>query len=155
MIRTLIARLGRDCRGAAAVELALIAPMVSVLVFSAIDLGSAYAQKLDLEQAAGRAAELATAPGTVSGTYANLRQEVIAAYGRTYRAANVDNWLECNGVRASSWTAICPAGQQISRYVSVAISAEYVPHFGYGGLLHGGGENGGFITTGDAVVRIQ
>lgn len=148
-------RLGRDRSGAAAVELAAMLPLLFSMVFGAFDIGSGFAMKLALEQAAGRSAELATAPGTVSNSYANLSTEVASAYGKPYLTASAANWLECNGVKQGSFTVVCGAGQQRARYVSVVITAEYVPFFNYLGLLTGGGPNGGFITQGDAVVRIQ
>lgn len=148
-------RLRRDRGGAAALELALMVPLLASMVFGAFDIARGFEMKLSLEQAAGRTAELATAPGTVSGSYANLNTEVAAAYGKPYRSAAVDNWLECNGVRQGSFTGICVVGQQTARYVSVRIDAEYVPYFNYLGLLKGSGPKGGFITQGDAVVRIQ
>ena len=145
----------RDAKGSVAMETALLSPILLAMVFGAVDLANGFAMKLKLEQAAGRAAELATAPGTVSGSYANLRDEVIAAYGGTFTSATVDNWLECGSTRNGSFTGICAAGEQTARYVSIRISAEYVPYFNYAGLLTGSGPNRGFVTTGDAVVRIQ
>nr|WP_310522568.1 TadE/TadG family type IV pilus assembly protein [Polymorphobacter sp.] len=147
--------LRRDRSGSTALELALMSPFLCALLFSAIDLANGFAMKLALEAAAGRTAELATAPGTVSGSYANLNAEVVSAYGKPYKSANVDNWLECNAVRNASFTGICAPSQQTARYVAVNISAEYVPYFNYGGLLTGSGVNGGFVAVGDATVRIQ
>jgi Flp pilus assembly protein TadG len=147
--------LWRDRRGSVAMETAIIAPVLCAMLFTAWDVGRGFAMKLDLEQAAGRTAELATAPGTVAPTYANLNQEVVAAYGKPYQSAVVENWLECAGARQGSYNTVCPGGAQTARYVSVRIDAEWVPYFNYGGLLKGSGPNGGFITRGDAVVRIQ
>ena len=145
----------RDRRGSVAMELAIMAPVLCAMLFTGWDIGQGFAMKLDLEQAAGRTAELATAPGTVAATYANLTQEVIQAYGKPYHSAVVENWLECGGTKQGSFSTVCPEGTQIVRYVSVRIDAEFVPYFNYGGLLSGSGPNGGFITRGDAVVRIQ
>lgn len=155
MIPATFRRLRRNRQASAALELALAAPVLFAMAFGGIDIGRAYGMKLDLEQAAGRTAEMATAPGTVSGTYANLRNEVIAAYGKPYTTAVVDEWLECGSVRQGSFTGTCVPGAQIARYVSIYIEAEYVPIFNYGGLLSGKGPSGGLITRGDAVVRIQ
>lgn len=151
----MFARLRHDRLGSAAVEFALVTPVLASMLFTAIDIGSGFAMKLDLEQAAGRAAELATAPGTVATSYANLGAEAATAYGRPYRSAVAANWLECGGAKQGSFTNVCAAGTQSARYVSVRIEAEYVPIFNYAGLLKGDGPNGGFITQGDAVVRVQ
>ena len=151
----MLRRLRRCRRGSAAAEMALVAPILAALLFGAFDVANGVAMKLALEEAAERTAELATAPGTVLTTYASFRNEVIAAYGSPYRTASVDNWLECNGTRNAAFNGTCPAGQQIARYMAIRIDAEYVPYFNLGGVFEGNGPNGGYITAGDAVVRIQ
>ena len=151
----MLAKLRSDRRGSAAVELAVLTPLLASMLFSAIDIGNGFAMKLALEQAAGRTAELATAPGTVATSYAALAKEVATAYGKPYRSAVAENWLECGGAKQGSFTTVCTDGAQTARYVSIRIEAEYVPIFNYAGLLTGDGPNGGFITQGDAVVRIQ
>ena len=147
--------LWRDKAGSSALELALLAPLLCALMFGGIDLANGFAMKLALEQAAGRTAELATAPGTVSASYSNLQQEVASAYGNPYTAIAIDNWLECDNSRNTSFNGVCPVGQQTARYVSIAISAEYVPYFNYGGIFRGSGAKGGYVAKGDAVVRVQ
>jgi len=147
--------LRRDRTGSAAVEVVLVSPVLCAMVLSAVDLANGFAMKLALEQAAGRTAELATAPGTVAQSYANLAEEVATAYGKSYQSAVVDNWLECGSARNASFNAVCPAGQATARYVSIRITTEFVPYFNYAGLLTGNGPNRGFMATGDAVVRVQ
>ena len=148
--------LRRCSRGAAGAEMALIAPALGGLLFVGMDMGLAFTQKMQLEQAAQRTIELALAPGTTgTGSFSYLDPEVRAAYGKTVRSVTVNNWLECNGVRQQNWNAFCPAGQTFARYVEVQITAEYVPGFSFGGLLTGSGNNGGFVLTGDASVRLQ
>lgn len=148
-------RLARDRTGASAAEFALLAPLLASMIFGAIDLSLATSTILELEQAAGRTAELVTAPGTVALSYADLPAEARAAYGKDVDAAVGDNWLECDGVRQASFTGTCTAGQQTARYVSIRVTTEYVPIVGWGGLIAGNGPNNGFILTGDATVRVQ
>lgn len=148
-------RLWRDRSGSSALEMALIAPILGVMVFGAMDIANGFAMKLALEQAAGRTIERAIGPGVVAQSYAGLLTEAAAAYTNPTTALVVDNWLECNGVRNASFDGSCATGQSTARYVSVSISGEYVPYFNVGGLFRGSGQNGGYITTGDAVVRIQ
>ena len=147
----------RSCRRASAgAEMALIAPVLGGLLFVAMDLGMAFWNKLQLEQAAQRSIELALAPGTTgTGDYSYLATEVRTAYGKPVQSVSVQNWLECNGVRQSQWNMFCPAGQSFARYVAVQIRAEYTPRFSFGGVLSGNGPNGGFLLTGDAAVRLQ
>ena len=148
-------RLRRDRAGSSAVEIALMAPMLCAMMFGAMDIANGFAMKLSLEQAAGRAAELVIAPGTVSPTYTNLSTEVATAYGRPYSQLVVDNWLECDAARQIDFEGSCATGQRTARYVSISITAEYVPYFNFLGLLRGGGPNGGYLATGDAAVRVQ
>jgi len=147
----------RGCRsGAAGAEMVLIAPALAALLFVGMDVGLAFWEKHQLEQAAQRGIELALAPGTIgTGSFSHLGPEVRAAYGKPVQSLTVDNWLECNGVRQSSWNSFCPTGQTFARYVSVRVQAEYVPQYSFGGLLHGDGQDGGYVLTGDASVRLQ
>jgi Flp pilus assembly protein TadG len=149
-------RLRANRRGSSGAEMALIAPVLGGLLFVAMDLGLAFWSKLQLEQAAQRAIELALAPGTTgTGDYSYLATEVRAAYTKPVQSVTVRNWLECNGSRQNNWNSFCPAGQTFARYVEVEVRAEYEPAFDFGGALSGDGPNGGFVLTGDASVRLQ
>jgi hypothetical protein len=153
---SLMARLRGCRRGAAGAEMVLIAPVLATILFVGMDVGLAFSQKLQLEQAAQRGVELALAPGTIgTGSFTHLDPEVRAAYGKPLHTVAVDNWLECNGVRQNNWNSFCPAGQTFARFVSVRLQAEYVPQYDFGGILAGDGDNGGYILTGDAAVRLQ
>jgi Flp pilus assembly protein TadG len=148
-------QLPADRAGASAVEFALIAGLLTALLFGALDIYGAYAMNLALEQAAGRTAQLVTAPGTVALSYTNLPAEATSAYGATVEKVVTSNWLECDGVVQSSFTGTCATTAQTARYVSIALTDEYVPIMGWGRLFSGHGPNNGLMVTGDAVVRIQ
>ena len=111
-----LTRLRASRSGSAGAEMALIAPVLGGMLFVGMDLGLGYWEKLQLEQAAQRSIELAVAPGTTSsnGSYTHLDTEVRAAYGKPVQSVSVQNWLECNGVRQSSWNTFCPAGDRKS-----------------------------------------
>ena len=83
MKHALLTRL-RGCRsGAAAAEMVLIAPALAGLLFVGKDVGLAFWEKHQLEQAAQRGIELAVAPGTIgTGSFSHLDPEVRAAYGK-------------------------------------------------------------------------
>jgi hypothetical protein len=147
--------LAADRSGNSAFELIIVTPVLMGMMLGATDLALAFSQRVSLEQAAGRTAEMVTAPGTVALSYSNLPAEATAAYGHPIESANADNWLECDGARQSSFTGSCPTTQQTARYIAISISAEYVPIFAWGGLLKGRGPNNGFVLTGDATVRVQ
>jgi Flp pilus assembly protein TadG len=150
----LLSRLAADRSGASAVELAIAAPVLLIMMMATWDFSRGFSARLDLEEAAGRAAELATAYGTVRTDYSTLRSEAVAAAtasGVAGPAATVDNWLECNGVRQAANVQICPNGQTFARYVSVNVTGTYVPLFTVGGLVGGSG----FPLNAQATVRIQ
>ena len=150
----LLRRLRRDRRGAAAVEMALAAPLLTLAIAAIFDLSQGFAARLDLVQAAQRSAELATSLGQVRTNYDFLQSEAVSAAtasGATNPVAAVDAWLECNGTRQSQMNAVCPAGQQFARYISVEVTDTYFPLFTGAGLL----EAGGVPITGAATVRIQ
>ena len=50
-------KLFRDARGAAVIEMALIAPVLALGVIGIVDISNAYSRKLALEQGAQRAVE--------------------------------------------------------------------------------------------------
>lgn len=154
--RVHLAALLADRRGASAMELVLISGVLFSMALGVADLALAFRSSLKLEQAADRAAEWATAPGTVALNYAAMGTEAATAYGDTLSATPVvDTWLECNGTKATSFTSTCSAGQQIARFASVKLSDEYMPLFDFGGIISGTGANGGFMLSATASVRIQ
>lgn len=153
-MRRTLALLRRQRAGGAAMEMALIAPVVFAMLMVGLDFSGAWSMKLNLENAAQRGIELAAIRRGVAPDYNYILTETVNAWGRPYSNAAVDFWLECGGVRQGSTTASCN-GAQVARYVSVVIRAEYVPYFGWGGVISGNSTNGGFVVSGDATVRVQ
>jgi Flp pilus assembly protein TadG len=153
-MRTILLRLARDRSGASAVELAIALPLLMLVLMASWDLSRGFSARLDLVEAAGRAAELATAYGSVRTDYSTLQSEAVSAAAESgigSPAASVDNWLECDGVRQGPSITICPAGQAYARYVSVDVTGSYIPLFTFGGLVAGTG----LPISGSATVRIQ
>jgi Flp pilus assembly protein TadG len=92
---TLFKRLRRDEDGAAIVELALAAPILSILVIGIVDLANAYSRKLVIEQAAQRGLERimqTTAGGTVDMT---AEQEIEQTAGLDDSDVAFSVTLEC------------------------------------------------------------
>ncbi len=146
----LINRLAADRSGAAAMEAALVIPLMLLLVFAAFDFAMGFSARMDLVATASRTAELATGVGQVRADYQFLQAEAEAATSQPNAVATVNTWLECNGVVQGPINGICPAGQEFARYVSVNIQATYTPIFGIGGFLGSSVPIGGSAT-----VRIQ
>lgn len=64
----------RDTKGAAIIELALVAPVLALTVIGIVDMSNAFSRKLALEQGAQRAIEMimqTTEEDTVEGTLTN------------------------------------------------------------------------------------
>lgn len=151
---SLLRRLAADRSGVSAVELAIATPMLAMMIMAVFDISRGFSARLDLVEAAGRAAELATAYGGVRTDYSALRAEAVAAAtasGISSPTATVDSWLECDGVRAPAGSTNCASGALYARYVSVTVNGAYVPMFNVGGLISGAG----FPLNGRATVRIQ
>lgn len=150
----LLHRLRRARDGAAAMEMVLIVPVVTGILFAALDFSGAWSTRLQLEQAAQRGIESVAARRGVSSNYSYALTEATTAWGKPTTSRVLDNWLECGGVRQANLTNDC-AGAQRARYVSIRLAAEYVPAFGWGAFFNGATANNGFIIEGDATVRVQ
>lgn len=149
-------RLCGDRRGSNAVEVAIIAPILTTLMFCGVDIANGFSTRLALEQAAGRTVELALASGKVKSNYTYLIDEAVAASGQPAANVTVANWLECDGVRSSSFAGTCASGAQIARYVSVSISRLYKPTFNWmGQFISTQTDRTTVLVVGDATVRVQ
>lgn len=121
-----------DERGAALVELALVAPIFAALLIGIVDVSRAYSMKYKLEQAAQRGIEKIEqqhAPLTDYSSYGTEATTAATAAGYAGSTAAVDYWLECNGARQTDTTTPCSTGQTYARYVTITVSNTYTPLF--------------------------
>jgi Flp pilus assembly pilin Flp len=119
----------RDERGAAVIELALIAPVLALMTMGVIDVSQAFNRKLTLEQAAQRAVEKVmqtTGDTTPEGT---IKAEAAAQGDVSEADVTVTYRLECNGVVQADFDIECTPGQRESRYLMVTVAGTYVPMF--------------------------
>ena len=138
MIR-LLARLRSENRGAAVIELAMIAPVLALLTIGVVDMSNGFGRKLRLEQAAQRSIEKVmqtTGSLTVEETIANEavcqfngtdEDGVCLTAPMTVDDVTVVHRLECDGVETTD--PDCPTGQQESRWVQVTVEDDYSPLF--------------------------
>jgi Flp pilus assembly protein TadG len=142
-----------DARGAAIIELALVAPILGLMVVGIVDLSNAFSKKLTLEQGAQRAIERimqTTADDTVEGT---LKTEAVCQVNGTnsdgtcktspITTANVTVTyrLECTAAGGAIATQtstdadtfddfVCAAGTASeARYIEIAVTDTYTPMF--------------------------
>ena len=148
MIRRL-KNLGRDTRGAAIVELAVISPMIALLTVGVIDISSGFSKKLKIEQAAQRSIEKimnTSASDTIENTLA-----AEAAHQADVPLDNVlvDYRLECDGTETEAEE--CAEGQVTNQWISVTVTDEYQPLF----TRRFGSGTGAYKLSAKAGVRIQ
>ncbi len=162
MMSALLRKLLDDTRGAAIIELAMIAPVFAVMVIGIVDMSNAHSRKLALEQGAQRAIEKVmqtTEVDTVEGT---LKSEAVCQVNGlnadgvcntspiTASNVTVTYRLECmdasGGITSQTSTDstafddyTCASGTvKEARYIEVALTDKYTPLF----PIHFGGFNG-------------
>lgn len=119
----------RDDRGAAVIELALIAPVLALLTIGIIDVSQAFGRKLTLEQAAQRAVEkvMQTTGNTTVET--TIKEEASAQGDVAPEDVTVSYRMECNGEVQADFNTECDEGEAESRYLMVTVSGSYTPMF--------------------------
>lgn len=150
--------LRRDQRGAAAIELALVAPLLGLIILGTVDIAQATAARYGLEQAAQSTTELAVAaPPKDDDDVTALRNEAVRASGQPAGNVSFDLYMECDGARNEIYNAVC--GGRSSRYVSVEVRGSYTPIFNYGPFIRMLGGTGGGLSgmtlAGRSTVQVQ
>lgn len=152
-VRALLRALKRDRRGAAALELAIVAPVFATMLIGMVDIGRGYSMKLQLEQAAQRAIEKVMNGQADKSTAAALKTEAATTAGVAESNVVVDFWLECDGARQSTYETTCAPGVMYRRYLTVQISKTFTPMFATKWL--GANSDGTFTVVGKTGVRTQ
>ena len=119
----------RDERGAAVIELALIAPMLALLTIGIIDVSQAFGRKLTLEQAAQRAIEKVMQTTGDTTPEATIKEEAALQGGVDEDDVVVSYRLECNGEEEADFDIECDAGETEARWLMVTVSGSYEPMF--------------------------
>lgn len=154
-IRRGLAGIGRDRRGLATIELALVLPVLLLMMLGTIDYSQIVAARLDLEQAAQRTTDYALSVPPISQSGTDLRREAMAASGLPTGNVTVDLFLECNGVRQTNFLAPCPS-QIKARYARIVIIDQVETVFDWGALSAIFGERifpALNQVSGDSIVR--
>ena len=157
-ISRLARRICTEARGSAVIELSFVLPIVMLMFAGMIDLTRVAIARIDTEQAAQRATDLALAklPTDASATY--LRTEAASAAGVEASAVTAEFFLECNGTRQSVFTGACTAGQVTGRFASVSIRRTVTMLFDWHSLstmFNSDVLPSSVTVTGDSVVRFQ
>jgi len=118
-----LAKMARDDRGNAVVELALYLPVALLMFGGMFDFSQAVTQKLRAQQAIARTLEMASNLPTSAMDAATLRAEAATAANVPQSSVTANVWLECNGV--VSTTGSCTSSIGLARYASVRINHNY------------------------------
>lgn len=152
--------LRRDQRGTSIIELALMLPVLATVVIGVADVSRAYSQKLLLEQAAYRSIEKVQQYYSSESTYNTLQDDAISAANDagfsdvTSSNVTVDYWLECNGLRQSTYDTSCSTGPATARFISVDITHRFTPMFA-SSRWPGSNSDGSYTLHGRARLRTQ
>ena len=178
MMRALLPfrRLAADQRGTSVIELAIVAPVLSLLTMGIVDISNGYARRLELTQAASRSLEQLAADDfsireNDSGVpdFTGIKADAAAAAGVDAAKVTVTRWLECDGVEqpADKFDDGCPVEdrpecevsdppddchQVTARYVQVRIDDSFRPMFG---TIFSRNADGTFPLWAEAAMRIQ
>ena len=143
----------RDDRGAAVIELALIAPVLALLTIGIIDVSQAFGRQLTLEQAAQRAVEKVMQTTGDTTVEATIKEEAAAQGDVAPEDVTVSYRLECDGTVEADFDTECGAGEVESRYLMVTVSGSYTPMFP--AHFFGDGGDGIYHMTATAGVRTK
>ena len=143
--------LARDARGAAVVELAIVAPMIALLTVGVVDLSNGFSRKLKIEQAAQRSIEKIMNTSASDTIEATLAAEAAHQGDVPIDQVQVSYRLECDGTQTDAEE--CPEDQESTQWVSVTVTDSYEPMFAR--YFSGIDGDGTYHLSSTAGVRIQ
>lgn len=146
-----LASLRSDERGAAIIELAIIAPVLALLTVGVVDMANGFGRKMKLEQAAQRAVEKVMNTTGQTTVEATIVQEASQQAEVTSDKVTVNFRMECNG--AVSTAVECQPNETEAKWISVVVEDQYRPLF----PLHFKGINsdGTYHIRAEAGVRVE
>lgn len=141
---------GRDRRGIAAVEFALVAPFLIATAVGLTDIGFGLYRAMQVDDAAHAGMRYALVHGYDAGA---ISTQVAAVDGFAITASPApERYCGCptaSGVDAATCDTFCPDGSTTGAYVSVSASATYVPPISFPMIPES------FALRSTAVARLQ
>ena len=119
----------RDERGAAVIELALLAPILALMTMGIIDISQAFNRRLTLEQAAQRAVEKVMQTTGQTTPEETIKLEAAAQGDVSEDDVVVSYRMECDGEEQEDFATECEGGKTESRYLMVEVTGTYEPMF--------------------------
>jgi Flp pilus assembly pilin Flp len=129
MMKMLKANPLRDNRGAAVIELALVAPLLAFMTIGIIDISQAFSRRLALEQAAQRAIEKVMQTTGNTTPEETIKEEAAAQADVSEDDVSVSYRLECNGEVEDDFDTECDSGELEARWLMVTVNGTYEPMF--------------------------
>lgn len=137
--------------GTSVVELGLMAPVLMLFITGVADLSGCIGDKYKIQKAADRAIQLA-AVQDIKRDYTYLRQTAADYAGVPLENVRFEAWLQCDGTRQGSYTAVCPAGTEKKRFIKLTVTSSYSLHFPISYLV---GDSGELPIVSTSSVRIN
>jgi Flp pilus assembly protein TadG len=122
-----------DIRGNAAVEFALVAPVLGAALVAMIDLGIGFYENMEVENAAQAGAEYAVTQGWNAAAVSNAvtASGTLAAISATPAPTQSCGCANGTTVAAAACGSVCPNGAGAGTYVTVNAQAQYSSIFNY------------------------
>ncbi|MGH7091847.1 MAG: TadE/TadG family type IV pilus assembly protein [Stellaceae bacterium] len=140
----------RDRSGAAAVEFALIAPMLVAILLPMVDLGIGAYQKMRVQDAAEAGAQYALKHGYSSASISSAAQNATSLGGSlSVTPSEACDCVSGGALASAPCGSTCADGSAAGTYVTVGTSTSYSLLLKYPGLTNP------MTLTGNAVVRIN
>ncbi|MEO6041774.1 MAG: TadE/TadG family type IV pilus assembly protein [Croceibacterium sp.] len=137
--RALFRSLAADWRGTAAIETALVAPILVSLALGTFDAGSMVARQSELQTATAEAAAIVRAkPPTTADERTTVRDIVALSANVPSGNVTVTEIYRCGTATSYVTTNNCSSGTQVSTYIRVIVTATYSPtwtNFGLGSAI--------------------
>ena len=134
-------KLWREDRGAAIIELAIVAPVIALMTVGVVDLSNGFNSKLRLEQAAQRSIEKVMQTTGVTSVEDTIVSEAVCQYNGTNEDGTckpapitnanvtVTHSLYCDAATEPTANPDCAPGEVESKWIKVTIWTEYAPMF--------------------------
>ena len=132
-LRRLLARAAGDEAGVAAVEFAMLVPVLVLMVMATADIGLGIYRKMQVEQAAQAGAEWAIRNGFDADGISNAVTSATNAQVAVSPAPS--QFCGCatsSGISAASCGTPCPSGAQAGTYATVSAQMTYTTTLNYG-----------------------
>lgn len=132
-MRQMIKKLKHSIKGVAAVELALIFPIMLLMVVGALDMGSMFVRKMELANAVKAGVQYSLVRKPIQGVTTDIKTAVETSLGTSLNASttvNVEFFWMCGIVKQP--TSDGCVDPDMSSFVSIVINQDYTtPFFNY------------------------